>query len=206
MLGLFLSLVALYARWHFRVVTVVFLFCRCCVRAAQHRTMYNLVKEESSNMWDQAGDSKERKLARVGKRGSQSQLKLAVSLGSAGGAGGAGGRAPSKWPAGNLQLWLDIKMCIFAVGEATELFFSLYSNQTKQFITEDHFLALTGACACARGLWLRLLCAGVPVPAAASIARASDAERLVRASRSQPPVCLRTSSCSARCRPCSRFV
>lgn len=49
------------------------------------------------------------------------------------------------FPSGNLQLFVDIKMCIFAVGEATDLYFSLYSNTRKCFITEDHVLALTDA-------------------------------------------------------------
>jgi len=48
-----------------------------------------------------------------------------------------------KWPSGALQLYLNVKMCIFSVGEATDLFFSLYSVGDGRFLTEEYSLALS---------------------------------------------------------------
>jgi len=48
-----------------------------------------------------------------------------------------------KYPTGPLQLYLNVKMCIFSVGEATDLFFSLYSGVEARFVTEEYALALS---------------------------------------------------------------
>ena len=51
----------------------------------------------------------------------------------------------SPFPPGRLQLLLDVKMCIFKVGEATELFFCLWSHKKKTFVAEDFCVYLTDA-------------------------------------------------------------
>ena len=55
----------------------------------------------------------------------------------------AAAAAGKKFPAGPLQLYLNVKMCIFSVGEATDLFFSLYSASESKFVTEEYSLALS---------------------------------------------------------------
>ena len=48
-----------------------------------------------------------------------------------------------EFPDGVMQLFLDIKACIFSVGEATELNFMIYSADRGVFITQPYFLCLT---------------------------------------------------------------
>ena len=56
----------------------------------------------------------------------------------------AGGRYPAeKFPEGVYQLFIDVKACIFRVGEPTDLHFSLYSHGTDRFLTEEFVLSLT---------------------------------------------------------------
>ena len=45
----------------------------------------------------------------------------------------------------HFQLLIDVKACIFSVGESTELFFSLYNGKKKQYLTEDYCLQLTNS-------------------------------------------------------------
>jgi len=82
-----------------------------------HRDMYSKVEEE-----------KKAALAR------NSKLK-----------GGEDSKGSELSMKGHLQLFLDVKMCIFAVGEDTELFFSLWSDGQKKFVTEDFMLRITAA-------------------------------------------------------------
>jgi hypothetical protein len=67
---------------------------------------------------------------------SQSSL-CSIATGAAGYSSGDCTVLPQK-----LQLFLDVKVCIFSVGEDTELLFALYSRQRDCFITEDFVVNL----------------------------------------------------------------
>jgi hypothetical protein len=116
-----------------------------------HRVMYATLKEEASTMLKQKAEAR-----RAGALVSMAAAGVPVAGGTikgvgAGGAmmgpggsallgGGALLRKKLKLPLGYLQLFLDVKMCIFSVGEATEVLVSLYSNQDQKFITEDYVM------------------------------------------------------------------
>lgn len=85
-----------------------------------HRSMYKTIKEESDISFAQ--NNLRRRQASVASQ------KL-------------GG---SKFPAGPLQLYLNVKMCILSVGENIEVVFQVYSGARKQFITEPYTVLMTG--------------------------------------------------------------
>eukprot|EP00742_Colponemidia_sp_Colp-10_P004488 GILJ01004791.1.p1 GENE.GILJ01004791.1~~GILJ01004791.1.p1 ORF type:complete len:1775 (+),score=309.30 GILJ01004791.1:791-5326(+) len=66
----------------------------------------------------------------AGKRGNQSMVRSG-SL--------------TSLPVNICQLVLDVKACIFTVGEATELHFSLYSADRNEFVSESFFVSMTAA-------------------------------------------------------------
>jgi len=84
-----------------------------------HRDMYNNLKEESKALL--AKGKPKPKDGSTDSFGDQENMK------------------------GHFQLFLDVKMCIFAVGEDTELFFTLWNDAQKKFVTEDYMLRITAA-------------------------------------------------------------
>src|SRR4051812_3377538 len=112
--------------------------------------MYSTLKEESSAVW--RGAAIRRRQSSVANQSVESTLP----------------EKRSPFPPGQLQLYLNVKMCIFSVcfalivalalfriaphtclfvqvGETTELYFSLYSEKERRFITEDFCVILTEA-------------------------------------------------------------
>jgi hypothetical protein len=129
-----------------------------------HRSMYSALTQESSSVWMQKGHERKlksfkkqeaellRSAAMIPSSPSAANLPAPPTPSSASSSESGRGSiaavsAPStsgkKFPPGQLQLFLNVKMCIFAVGEATELLFSLYSEGEQRFITEDYSLALS---------------------------------------------------------------
>jgi hypothetical protein len=105
-----------------------------------HRIMYSTLKEESSNLWIQKAQERQQASLTVSLKGlgpTSRELNLSAHSSST--------KKEVKFPAGQLQLFLDVKMCIFSVGEATDLYFSLYNLAENKYITEDFSLSLTDA-------------------------------------------------------------
>jgi C2 domain in Dock180 and Zizimin proteins/DOCK N-terminus/DHR-2, Lobe C/DHR-2, Lobe A/SH3 domain len=91
-----------------------------------HRTMYGVLKEEAA--------APARRTAARRRQDSIFTQRDALP---------AYEKGKSPLPPGNLQLFLDVQMCIYKVTEPTELFFSLYSEEQKAFITEPYVVCLT---------------------------------------------------------------
>ncbi len=109
-----------------------------------HRVMYATLKEEASTLLKQKAEARRAGALAIQASGGPVAGGKAAGAGgaSAGGSalGGGSMRKKLKLPLGYLQLFLDVKMCIFSVGEATEVLVSLYSNQDNKFITEDYVM------------------------------------------------------------------
>jgi hypothetical protein len=125
-----------------------------------HRVMYSNLKEESSSVWlskleaRRALSFKRQDLVNSAVLQSIASGSMPTSPTSVTHHGSVVGQHPpihltafnatqKKFPTGPLQLFLNVKMCIFSVGEATDLLFSLYSNTEQRFLTEDYSLSLS---------------------------------------------------------------
>lgn len=91
-----------------------------------HNVMYENLKKESAGLWKQKAD--ERRMR---------SLKAAMLNKS-----NVGEMVHKDLPQGPLHLYVDVKMCLFSVGESTELHFALYT-QKSGFITENYCIRLT---------------------------------------------------------------
>eukprot|EP00474_Spongospora_subterranea_P000803 CRZ01261.1 hypothetical protein [Spongospora subterranea] len=98
-----------------------------------HRDMYSLIQKESSSLWQQKADARRSEMRnRVFKGRKSSTEKNAVNIGSI-------------LPKAVMSLHLDVKACIFSVGEPTHVFFSLFSFARQQFLTEEYVIELTAS-------------------------------------------------------------
>ena len=123
-----------------------------------HRAMWSTMREEASTLWAKRAADRRAVASQAAQQFREKEALTQSSSSAGGGAAGAAGAkaltttSSARFETGSLlpedksaQIMLDIKACIFSVGEATELQFHLYSATERRALTEVFHLELTAA-------------------------------------------------------------